>query len=334
MIVACKQCSHLAISQSFQVLQIQPNVLLRPKTTMRIGGTAQYFAEVKTREELEEATAFAHEKNISLIPLGSGSNTIFADGEIKALVIQLKNEAVAVEENRITVGAGKNLPMFVNECAKQGLDLSALTGIPGTIGGAIFGNAGQGPKGIWIDSFVESVTVYDGEWKTVSRNQCEFGYRESRFKAPSPNPSPATGAGNVVQKVSLPSPVVGEEPRERAIIWEVALIIPKADPVTIKTTIDTLLQKRIETQPHARTAGSCFKAVGEMPAWQLIDAVGLRGYKVGDIEISTKHANFLISGKEPKFSDVMQLIATVKEKIPQGLEVEMRCIGEDGLVVV
>lgn len=314
MIVACKQCSHLAILQSFQVLQIQPNVLLRPKTTMRIGGTAQYFAEIRTREELEEAVTFAREKNIPLIPLGSGSNTIFADGEIKALVIQLKNDDVGIAGNEVRVGAGKNLPMLVNELGKQGLDLSALTGIPGTVGGAIFGNAGQGPKGIWIDSFVESVTVYDGEWKTVAKSECGFGYRESRFKS---------GKWKVKSE-KLPSPV----------IWEVVLSVHTGDSMVIKEIIQSLLKKRIETQPHARTAGSCFKAVGETPAWKLIDAVGLRGYKVGDIEISTKHANFLISGKEPKFFDAMQLIATVQEKIPQGLEVEMRCIGEDGSIVV
>ena len=293
-------------------LNILSSIPLRPKTTMRIGGTAQYFAEIKTREELEDATAFAREKNIPLIPLGSGSNTIFADGEIRALVVQLKNDAVAVEENRITVGAGKNLPMLVNELAMQGLDLSALTGIPGTVGGAIFGNAGQGPKGIWIDSFVESVTVYDGEWKTVSKEECGFGYRESGFK-------------------SHKSQVIRH--KSASIIWEVTLSLPSGDPDVIKATIESLLKKRIETQPHARTAGSCFKAVGDTPAWQLIDAVGLRGYKVGDIEISTKHANFLISGKEPKFSDAMALITAVKEKIPRGLEVEMRCFGEDGALV-
>lgn len=313
MIVACKQCSHLAILQSFQVLQIQPNVLLRPKTTMRIGGTAQYFAEIRTREELEEAVTFAREKNIPLIPLGSGSNTIFADGEIKALVIQLKNDDVGIAGNEVRVGAGKNLPMLVNELGKQGLDLSALTGIPGTVGGAIFGNAGQGPKGIWIDSFVESVTVYDGEWKTVAKSECGFGYRESGFK-------------------SHKSQVISH--KSASIIWEVTLSLSSGDPDAIKATIESLLKKRIETQPHARTAGSCFKAVGETPAWKLIDAVGLRGYKVGDIEISTKHANFLISGKEPKFSDAMRLIETVKEKIPQGLEVEMRCYGEGGSILI
>lgn len=274
---------------------------------MRIGGTAEYFVEVKTREQLEEAVRFAREKNIPLIPLGSGSNTIFTDGEIKAFIIQIKNDAVAVEENRITVGAGKNLPMLINECAKQGLDLSPLTGIPGTVGGAIFGNAGQGPKGIWIDTFVESVSAFiEGEWKNFSRSECRFAYRESGFKNCKHSP----------------------------IIWEVTFNIPSGEPTTIKANIEALLKKRIETQPHARTAGSCFKAVGETPAWQLIDSAALRGYKVGDIEISTKHANFLISGKEPKFSDAMALISTVKEKIPQGLEVEMRCYGEDAELVV
>lgn len=295
-------------------MQVLSNVPLRPKTTMRVGGTAEYFAELRAMPDVEEAVLFASKKKCQMIPLGSGSNTIFCDGTLKALVIQVKFDAVTVEGTKVTVGAGKNLAMLVNELAALGLDLSVLTGIPGTIGGAIFGNAGQGPKGIWIDSFVESVTVYDGEWKTLPRSECGFGYRESGFKS---------HKSQVISDVSM-SPI----------IWEAELVVPKRDSDAIKANIQSLLQKRIETQPHARTAGSCFKAVGDTPAWQLIDAAGLRGYKVGDIEISTKHANFLLSGKEPKFTDVMTLIRTVKEKIPEGLEVEMQCYDEDGSLTI
>ncbi len=272
---------------------------------MRIGGSARYFAELNSTTDAEEAVGFSIEQKLKILPLGSGSNTIFSHGEIDALVVQVKNGAVSIDANRVTVGAGKNLAMLINELALLGLDLSPLTGIPGTVGGAIFGNAGQGPKGIWIDSFVESVTAYSDEgWKTMKREECGFSYRESFFKNAYPSRSP--------------------------IIWEATLVVPSGDPATTKTTIESLLQKRIETQPHLKTAGSCFKAVGDTPAWKLIDAAGFRGYRVGGVEISPKHANFLMNVGDATYADAVKIVETVREKIPQGLQVEMRFIENDG----
>ncbi len=277
------------------------NAPLRVKTTMRIGGTARYFAEIHTKEDVDAAIRFSHEHSLPLLPLGSGSNTIFSD-TIEALVVQVKHAHTEREGERVTVGAGKNLAMLINELGVQGLDLSALTGIPGTVGGAIFGNAGQGRQGVWIDSFVQSVTVYDGEWKTLTKNECGFAYRESLFKsARSMNP----------------------------IIWEATLTAPKALPAVIKANIESLLKKRIETQPHTRTAGSCFKALGDTPAWQLIDAAGLRGYRSGNIEISPKHANFLMNLGEGTYGDAVSLVEHVKKNIPEALEVEMRFFEPD-----
>ncbi len=276
---------------------------------MRIGGVARYFAEVETKEDVEEALKFSMKHELKIIPLGSGSNTIFAD-TVDALVVQVKHAKTDIQDSMVTVGAGKNLAMLMNEVARFGLDLSSLTGIPGTIGGAIFGNAGQGPKGVWIDSFVESVTVYDGTWKTLSRDECGFGYRESIFKS---------------GKWKVESGTLGG-----LIIWEVTLKLPRSDPAAMTTNIQTLLQKRIETQPHAKTAGSCFKAVGDTPAWKLIDAVGLRGYKVGGIEISPKHANFLMNTGEGTYANAVAVVEEVKKKISENLEVEMRFFERDG----
>ncbi len=273
-------------------------------TTMRIGGEAKYFAHLATETDVTEAWRFAKEKNIPLIVLGSGSNTIFADGIIDALVVRMKNDEATVHGQRIITGSGKNLPMLINELALQGLDLSALTGIPGTIGGASFGNAGQGPKGIWIDTFIESVRAFiDGEWKTLRKEECNFRYRESIFK-------------------DHPTPVI---------IWEVILNAPHDEPAAIKTNVESLLKKRIETQPHQRTAGSCFKAVGGMPAWQLIDEAGLRGFAIGGVSIAEKHANFLLSSKDgASYANAKALVTKVKEAIPAGLEVEMRFVEEGG----
>src|SRR5688572_22490480 len=122
---------------------LQHNVPLANKTTMRIGGTARAFAQVKTKEEVEQACAFALEEGLPLVLLGGGSNTIFAQGTIDALVVRVKHDEVHVDGARARVGAGKILAMLINELATKSLDLSALTGIPGTVGGAVFGNAGQ-----------------------------------------------------------------------------------------------------------------------------------------------------------------------------------------------
>lgn len=282
---------------------------------MRIGGAARYYAELATKEDCEEALRFAAEKNLPLFVLGGGSNTIFADGVIDALVVRIKADTVTAEGNRVTVQAGKNLPMLINELAKKNLDISPLTGILGAVGGAIFGNAGQGPTGIWIDRYVESVTVLiDGVWKTLSKEDCHFRYRESFFK-----------------DLSDKKQETRSKKQNGSIVWEATLQIPSRPEAEVKAEIERLLKKRIETQPHLKTAGSCFKAVGETPAWKLIDAAGLRGFKVGDVQIAEKHANFLLNMGKATFDDAKSIVEKVREKIPEQLEVEMWFVGNNGL---
>ena len=291
-------------------MNIQENVSLKGKTTMRIGGTAQYFAELTSKEDVKAAIRFAEEKNVPLIMLGGGSNTIFADGTINALVVRIAAQTVVQNNNSFTVEAAKNLPQLINELGTDGFDLSPLTGILGTVGGAVFGNAGQGPKGIWIDQYIESVECFvDGNWKTMTKEECNFSYRESWFKKQALRPTP----------YALPP-----------IIWSATLTIPAKDPEEIKAEIDRLLQQRIDTQPHVKTAGSCFKAVGDTPAWQLIDAAGLRDTKSNGVHISEKHANFLINGGDATFEDAVNVVKTIEDGITEGLEVEMRFVKKDG----
>lgn len=274
---------------------------------MRIGGVAHYYAELATKDDVEAAWDFAQAHEVPLIVLGGGSNTIFADGVIEALVVRLKNDAVTIGGNEVSVGCGKNLPMLINELAKHNLDLSPLTGILGTVGGAIFGNAGQGPTGTWINSFVKEVLVFEeGEWRVFTKDECDFSYRESIFK---------------------------HGPEARPVIWEVVLSVPSRPMIEIEETIQTLLKRRIETQPHVKTAGSCFKAVSETPAWKLIDAAGLRGYSVGDVQVAEKHANFLLNTGKATFEDAVTLVKNVKSAVAEPLETEMRFFGNDGSLV-
>ena len=301
-------CIHVATQKvEYDVRMIQEFVNIGAKTTMRIGGQAHYYAELETKDDVEAAVAFAREHEIPLIVLGGGSNTIFADGVIEALVVRLKHDAVTVDGNVVRVGAAKNLPMLINELAKVNLDLSPLTGILGTLGGAIFGNAGQGPTGVWIDQYLEEVTVLEEhEWRTFTVDQCGFAYRDSVFKS-GPEPSP--------------------------IIWEATLRLPTVHAKEIQSNIEALLKRRIETQPHVKTAGSCFKAVGDTPAWKLIDAAGLRGKHVGDVQIAEKHANFLLNTGKATFEDAVRLVQKVKGQVTEELDVEMRFIGNDGALI-
>ena len=282
---------------------LQEMVPLAPKTTMRIGGKARYFAEIKTKEDVEEVWQFAAKKKLPLIPLGSGSNTLFSEDTIEAVVARVTAHETNVEGTAVQVRAGKNLAMLVNELAELGLDMSPLTGIPGTVGGAIFGNAGQGPRGVWMHTYVVEVTSFiDGAWQTFHRDDCEFAYRDSTFKHYPDAP----------------------------IIWEALLDIPKNDIATIKKTIATFLDVRIDTQPHSKTAGSIFKANGPIPAWQLLDAAGLRGLRIGDIEIAEKHANFLINCGQGRYREAKAVVERVQEMVRVPLEVEMRFIEPNG----
>ena len=286
---------------------IQDLVAIGSKTTMRIGGKARYFAELKTKSDVEEAVKFSQDKKIPLIILGGGSNTIFADGVIEALVVRVTHDTTTIDGNSVTVGTGKILASLINECAEKNLDLSPLTGIPGMLGGALVGNAGQGAGGIWLDTFVTSVTFYhNAQWQTFSRDECDFHYRESIFKKMSPAP----------------------------ILWEARLKIPSRPMVDVKNTIETLIKKRIETQPHLRTAGSCFKSLADRtPAWKLIDAAGLRGTQIGDVQIAEKHANFLLNLGKANFTDAVKMVELVRERVPEDLDVEMRFIDERGSMV-
>jgi len=289
---------------------IEEFVPIGRKTTMRIGGDARYYAELKRKEEVTEAWQFAKEKNIPLIPLGGGSNTVFADGVIEALIVRIAANDLRVKGNHVTVQGGKILASMLNDLAATNLDLSALTGIPGTVGGALMGNAGQGPKGIWIDTFIETVTMFlDGQWKTLSKEECHFRYRESIFK-------------DLAKAGAVP------------IIWEATLRAPERSEAEVKAEIEHLLKKRMETQPHMKTAGSCFKALPDgTPAWKLIEAAGMRGQQFGDVQISEKHANFLLNVGKASFQDILSATRAVRHRVPEISAIEMRLYGNEGKIV-
>ncbi len=288
-------------------MELQENVALRQKTTMRIGGIARFFVDCRSRQDVEEAMALSRECGLPFIMLGGGSNTIFSDGNVDAVVVRVQADAVQVDGTTVTAEAGAYLGTLVASLATQGLDLSALTGIPGSLGGAIVGNAGQGAGGVWIDRYVRSVTAFiDGAWHDIPAADCGFAYRESRFKH-------TTGP---------------------TVVWSAVLDVPAGEPAAIQAEIERLIQRRIETQPHLKTAGSCFKSLPDStPAWKLIDAAGLRGLTVGGIEVSQKHANFLLNTGNATFADAVATVERLRKDIPALPDVEMRFVNGDGTLV-
>ncbi len=293
-------------------MNIQQHVAIGGKTTMKIGGTAKYYVDLFSRTDVEQASALAAKENIPFLILGGGTNTVFADGEVRAVVGRIGTKEWHVHDHVITAQAGVSTAVLINELALLGFDLSALAGIPGTIGGAVFGNAGQGPSGIWIDHFVHSVTVYDhGQWHKYTKAECRFRYRESLFK------------DQAHERDSHDLPPV---------IWEVELIAPRLDTELVQREVENSIKKRIATQPHRQTAGSCFKAVETKPAWQLIDDAGLRGFAIGGVRVSEKHANFLISSPGATYNDAVTLVEEVRRRVAAPLQVEMRFIEPNGSV--
>lgn len=285
-------------------MDLQENVDLRQKTTMRIGGIARFYVECASQQDAEQAMALARECGLPFILLGGGSNTVFHDNGVNAVVARIAAKAVTVDGDTVTAQAGAFLGSLVADLAKGGLNLSALTGIPGTLGGAIVGNAGQGAGGIWMDRYVRSVTAYiGGAWHELPAAECGFGYRESRFKHEQ-------------------GPVV---------VWSAILDVPRGEPAAITAEIERLLQKRIETQPHLKTAGSCFKSLPDgTPAWKLIDAAGLRGFTIGGIQVSEKHANFLLNIGDGTFADAVAMVEKLRKAVPALPDVEMRFVNGDG----
>lgn len=312
-------------------MEIHEHVSLGPKTTMRIGGTARYFAILTTTKDVEDVVTFAEEQRLPLVMLGGGSNTIFADGVIEAVVAKVVADAVSIapppdplpqgEGKLIRVEAGKILASLLGELAEQNLDLSPLAGIPGTVGGALFGNAGQGFGGTWISSYVQNVTFYhEKQWRTLLRKECAFAYRESWFKRATSN------------ELDCPA---GRQQATPPVIWEASLCVPERPSAEIAAATDVLLRRRMETQPHVKTAGSCFKSLSDgTPAWKLIDAAGLRGCAWNNVRIAEKHANFLVNTGTATFADAVELVEGARTRVGIPLDVEMRFVGKDGRTVL
>lgn len=283
---------------------VQRDVLLAQYTTFKIGGPAKYFFVAENKEEVVRAVNTAQTAREPYFILGGGSNLLVNDKGFNGMVIKIQNTKCQIIDTHCHTDAGVLLSHLVGATAENGLTgLEFAAGIPGTVGGAIFGNAGIKDRG--VGNVVESVTLLflDGEIKTVNKDWMEFAYRESKLK-----------------KISLSA---------RPIILSVIFKLEKGEPEKIKAEIQERLQRRKEKLPIEPSAGCIFKNLSNQSAGAIIEQAGLKGRRIGDAQISEKHANFIINLGKAKADDVLQLIELIKQTIKISVEEEIQFLGFD-----
>jgi len=291
---------------------VQENIPLAPYTTFKIGGPARYFFIAKNIEEIKNAIKVAKDLKIPYFILGNGSNVLISDSGFGGLVIKIDDRELKIENNEIYAGAGVMLAALVKESTNAGLTgLEWLAGIPGTLGGAIYGNAGA--FGYSIGEVAETVKVFDpGDLmeKTLSKSDCNFGYRHSIFKE---KKYIILGAdlklkkGELEESAKLASEYLSKRKGKHP-------IGPSAGSIFKNPLIkenQKAYEKLIKQYPEIEK----FKATGKIPAGWLIGQFGLCGKEIGGAMVSKEHGNFIVNIGGAKAEDVIILTSLIKQKI-------------------
>ena len=280
------------------MIQLKEGELLRNHTTFRIGGAAKYFAVPKNEEEIMEAVDFAIVKDLPYYILGKGSNVLFADEGYPGVIIEIGAGMEKVErigDTGIRAQAGVSLSALAAFAAREGQSgLEFAGGIPGTLGGAVTMNAGA--YGGEMKDVIVSAKVMDeeGAVKVLSCGELELGYRTS-----------------IVQKKQL-------------VVLEAEFLLNPGTTEEIQNTMKELNAKRREKQPlEYPSAGSTFKRPEGYFAGKLIEDAGLRGYRVGDAQVSEKHCGFVVNRGKATCAEVLQLIEEVQKKVKEQFGVQL-----------
>jgi UDP-N-acetylmuramate--alanine ligase len=273
--------------------------MLGPKTTMRVGGPARIYSEPATEADLQLLLATAHARTLPVLMLGRGSNLLVPDEGVDSLVINLSHpnwQIFALQpDGRVWAGAGLRLKNLCGLAAKAGLvGFEFLEGIPASLGGALRMNAGA--MGGWMFDVVEELHLmtFAGEKRVLPRSAMHVDYRY---------------CGELRDAVALGAFLMP------------AAAAPSPD---IKRQLDVYQRKRLESQPREPSAGCIFKNPPGIPAGRLIDEVGLKGERVGDAEVSTVHANFIVNRGRATSADIVALMRRVRERVKsvRGIDLE------------
>lgn len=293
------------------MIQVREQVNLAELCRFHVGGPADCFVQVSGQAELEEALGFASRHQLPYFVYSGGTNLFFDDAGFRGLVIRLKGGSweLAPGGDRVTASAGYELGALVRElAAKDRGGLEFLGNIPGSVGGALVGNAGC--YGKEVADVLREATVFDtesGELNTVEPVFFEFAYRHSKLKQTA-----------------------------RYIALTATLTTVSRPGAEVLAELGTELDERQAKHPHdALCAGSFFKNPSrEFPAWRAITEAGLKQARVGDAALSERHANFLVNNGNATSADILALMRLIQEGVQQrlgiDLEPEVRYISPQG----
>ena len=274
-------------------------------TTYKVGGPARIYLAVKDIESLVKTIKYCRKHRIKYMIIGRGSNLLFSDKEYEGIIISLNENfnKVKINGSIIKAQAGVSMISLAYQAAKIGLSgFEFMGGIPGSIGGGIFMNAGAYKYD--IASVVKSVTLLNekSEVVTYNKEQMKFSYRHSIC-----------------------------QDNHKLIILEAEFELTAKDPNEIKAVLDKRKERRMTTQPwNMPSAGSVFRNPENKAAWQYIDECGLRGYEIGGAQVSPKHSNFIVNNGYASAKDIYDLIMLVQQKVYEKFNIELK--REVGLV--
>lgn len=293
------------ITTALPELQVLKDEPMSRHTTFRIGGPADYFV-CPDREQIAAVLAVAKKCGMAITVIGNGSNLLVGDKGIRGLVVEIGSamNQIMVDKNHITAGAGALLSQVAAKAVAAELGgMEFAAGIPGSVGGAVTMNAGA--YGGEMKDILRTVTVLtpEGELKTLDVSEMDLSYRHSCV------------------------------PEQQYIVLEAEIELGYKPEEEIRAQMEELRNKRIEKQPlEYPSAGSTFKRPEGYFAGKLIMDAGLRGYRVGDAQVSEKHCGFVINRKNASAQEVRQLMQDVQDKVKAQfgvmLEPEVKMLGE------
>ncbi|HSL01897.1 MAG TPA: UDP-N-acetylmuramate dehydrogenase [Rubrobacteraceae bacterium] len=278
---------------------------LKRYTAWKIGGPADALLEPKSVDELIEAVEKAREHGVPVTVLGGGTNVLVRDGGIRGLTIRLAKTLtnVEIEDLRVVAEAGVLYPVLANTTAARGLGgLEFATGIPGTVGGAVYMNAGA--YGSETREVLDWADVYgDGEVVRMANADLDLSYRRSLL-----------------------------QDHPDWLVLRAGYTLVPGDPEELRARIKVFRAQRMNGSPNRPSCGSTFKRPpGDFPG-RVIEAAGLKGTRVGNVEVSPVHANYFVNLGGGTAEDALDLIALVRQRVREKLgielETEVRVIGE------
>lgn len=298
---------------SLNIPNLEKDKLLAPFTTYQIGGPADLFVEVHTIDELVHALLEARRKDIPFFLLGCGANILVTDKGFRGLIIRnLANKVTFLDNGRVLAESGSTVAYLIEQCRNRELSgFEHFVGIPSTIGGAIWQNlhflSADRQRTLFIEEIVQSgrILTEEGHRRTVKVDYFQFGYDRS-----------------ILQKC-------------QDIVLDVTFQLTPKRKEEIQIVIDNNTAWRNAKQPQLSECPSCgsvFKKIKDIGAGRLVEQAGLKGTRIGNAEVSKKHANFIVNTGNARATDVLQLIRYVQEEVKRKLgytlETEITIIGE------